>query len=111
MKRLGLAPPCSCWPGRRSLAQKPPAAGRSTEADSALLREVEVSVTNVEVVVTDSKGNRVSGLTREDFEVYQDGLPQKITNFYAVSGGKVLLDDGKVVGLDSPAAQTESRRS
>jgi VWFA-related protein len=68
---------------------------------------VEVSVTNVEVIVTDSKGNRVPGLTRDDFEVYQDGLPQKITNFYAVSGGKVLLDDGKVVGLDSPEAQAE----
>jgi VWFA-related protein len=66
---------------------------------------VEVSVTNVEVIVTDSKGNRVPGLTRDDFEVYQDNLPQKITNFYAVSGGKVLLDDGKVVGLDSPEAQ------
>jgi len=68
---------------------------------------VEVSVTNVEVIVTDSKGNRVSGLTRDDFEVYQDGLPQKITNFYAVSGGKVLLDDGKVVALESPEAQAE----
>jgi len=68
---------------------------------------VEVSVTNVEVIVTDSKGNRVPGLTRDDFEVYQDGIPQKITNFYAVSGGKVLLDDGKVVGLDSPEAQAE----
>ena len=68
---------------------------------------VEVSVTNVEVIVTDSKGNRVPGLTRDDFEVYQDNLPQKITNFYAVSGGKVLLDDGKVVGLDSPEAQAE----
>jgi VWFA-related protein len=68
---------------------------------------VEVTVTNVEVIVTDSKGNRVPGLTRDDFEVYQDGIPQKITNFYAVSGGKVLLDDGKVVGLDSPEAQAE----
>jgi VWFA-related protein len=68
---------------------------------------VEVSVTNVEVIVTDSKGNRVPGLTRDDFEVYQDGLPQKITNFYAVSGGKVLLDDGKVVALESPEAQAE----
>ena len=29
------------------------------------------------------------GLTREDFEVLQDGVPQTITNFYAVSGGKV----------------------
>ena len=65
---------------------------------------VDVSVTNIEVVVTDSKG-RVAGLTREDFEVFQDGVPQKITNFYAVSGGKVTLEDGKVVALDSPVAE------
>ncbi len=65
---------------------------------------VDVSVTNVEVVVTDSKG-RVAGLAREDFEVFQDGVPQKITNFYAVSGGKVTLEDGKVVALDSPVAE------
>jgi VWFA-related protein len=68
---------------------------------------VEVSVTNVEVVVTDSKGRRVSDLARDEFEVYQDGMLQKITNFYAVSGGKVVLEDGKVVALDSPAAAAE----
>ena len=69
---------------------------------------VDVSVTNVEVVVTDSKG-RVAGLSREDFEVFQDGVPQKITNFYAVSGGKVTLEDGKVVALDSPVAEEVPR--
>lgn len=72
--------------------------------------QVEVSVTNIEVVVTDAKGNRVPGLTREDFEVFQDGVPQKITNFYAVSGRKVLLEDGKVIALDAPAAQAEVPR-
>jgi VWFA-related protein len=68
---------------------------------------VEVSVTNVDVVVTDSKGNRVSGLTKNDFEVFQDGVPQTITNFYAVAGGKLVLEDGKTVALDSPAAASE----
>ncbi len=68
---------------------------------------VEVSITNIEVVVTDSKGNRVTGLTRDDFEVLQDGVLQPITNFYAVSGGKVMLEDGKLVALDAPDAQGE----
>jgi len=65
---------------------------------------VEVSVTSVDVVVTDSKGRRVPDLTRDDFEVWQDGVPQKITNFYAVNGGKVVLEDGKVVAIDSKDA-------
>ena len=64
-------------------------------------------MTNVEVFVTDSKGNRVSGLTRDDFELRQDGVPQKITNFYAVSGGKVLLEDGKVLAVEDSATQED----
>ena len=56
-------------------------------------------MTSVEVVVTDSKGNRVPGLTAADFEIKQDGIAQKITNFYAVTGGKLLLEDGTAIDL------------
>ena len=42
---------------------------------------IEVSITSVDVVVTDGKGNRVRGLTRDDFEVLVAGKPQEITNF------------------------------
>lgn len=90
-------------------AQQPPPP--KPPADSSALppisESVEVSVTNIEVIVTDRKGNRVRGLTREDFEVRQDGQPQKITNFYAVSGGKVILEDGKVLSLEEPDAKEE----
>ena len=95
------------------LAQQPPAPRpavpppASSQAIPPVSESVEVSVTNVEVIVTDSKGKRVQGLTREDFEVRQDGLPQAITNFYAVSGGRVLLEDGKVIALDDTAAKEE----
>ncbi len=105
MKRLGLAV-AMLFAAIGLLAQKAPVQPDQKPIPPVSER-VEVSVTNIEVIVTDSKGNRVPGLTRDDFEVYQDNLPQKITNFYAVSGGKVLLDDGKVVGLDSPEAQAE----
>ncbi|HEX5134335.1 MAG TPA: VWA domain-containing protein, partial [Thermoanaerobaculia bacterium] len=99
-------------------SQKPPAEpakpAPASPSDSSHLppisERVEVSVTNVDVIVTDSKGNRVPGLTREDFEVIQDGVPQAITNFYAVAGGKLLLEDGKTVPLDSPAAEAEVPR-
>ncbi len=102
MKRLGLAA-AVLFAAAPLTAQKPP----DQKPFPPVSERVEVSVTNVEVVVTDSKRNRVAGLTREDFEVYQDGLPQTISNFYAVSGGKVLLEDGKVVQLDSPEAKSE----
>ncbi|HEX5716275.1 MAG TPA: VWA domain-containing protein, partial [Thermoanaerobaculia bacterium] len=48
-----------------------------------------VNVVNVEVYVTDKQGRRVQGLTRDDFQVLEDGKPVEITNFYAVSGGQV----------------------
>ena len=62
---------------------------------------VDVTVTNVDVFVTDSKGQRVAGLKADDFDIRQDGIPQKITNFYAVAGGKVLFEDGTSVPLDA----------
>jgi len=42
---------------------------------------IEVSIINVDVFVTDRKGNRVHGLTRDDFEIRENGQRQPITNF------------------------------
>ncbi|GAG41528.1 unnamed protein product, partial [marine sediment metagenome] len=53
--------------------------------------EVEVIVTNVDVVVTDKAGKRITGLKPENFEIYEDGLLQKLTNFYEVKGMEVYL--------------------
>src|SRR2546430_16034556 len=49
-----------------------------------VIEKIDVSVVNVDVTVTDRAGYPVRGLTRDDFDVYEDGKPQKITNFYAV---------------------------
>ena len=43
--------------------------------------QVEVNYVDVDVVVTDEKGNFIPGLTREDFEVFEDGKPQKVDTF------------------------------
>jgi len=51
--------------------------------------EVEVVVTNVDVVVTDKTGKRITGLAPENFEIYEDGLLQKLTNFYEVKGMEI----------------------
>ena len=78
----------------------PSGAARTGEALAPFTESVDVSVTNVDVFVTDSKGQRVAGLTKDDFDVKQDGIPQTITNFYAVAGGKVLLEDGTSIPLE-----------
>jgi VWFA-related protein len=42
---------------------------------------IDVSLVNVDVFVTDKKGNRVTGLTPDDFEIRENGRVQPITNF------------------------------
>jgi VWFA-related protein len=82
-------------------AGKPPAPAAGQDRPFPPVSEsVDVTVTNVEVFVTDSKGQRVAGLTAGDFRLQQDGIPQTITNFYAVSGGRVLLEDGTSIPLE-----------
>lgn len=49
---------------------------------------VDVNLVNVEVFVTDKRGNPITGLKREDFEIQEDGRPLPIANFYAVEGGR-----------------------
>lgn len=42
---------------------------------------ITVTLVQVDAVVTNSHGKRVTGLTADDFELLQDGLPQKISYF------------------------------
>jgi VWFA-related protein len=92
-------------------AQQPPPPSQEKPAPERafppVVESVDVSITSVEVVVTDSKGNRVPGLKASDFEVKQDGITQPITNFYAVAGGKLLLEDGSSIDLGSREQEAE----
>jgi VWFA-related protein len=51
---------------------------------SSFGERVEVSVVDVDVYVTNRRGEPVTGLTREDFLLFEDGEPVAITNFFAV---------------------------
>jgi VWFA-related protein len=42
---------------------------------------IEVSIVNVDTIVTDKHGNRVRGLRKEDFEIFENGVRQPISNF------------------------------
>jgi VWFA-related protein len=73
---------------------EPPAGGEGAAAEpgEVFVDTVDVNVVNVEVYVTDKDGNRVTGLTRDDFEVYEDRRPVTITNFYAVEDGRPVRE-------------------
>jgi len=59
-----------CFGGTRAFAQNDPAR-----------LEVQVVLVELDVAVTDSKGNYISGLKPEDFEILEDGIPEKIRTF------------------------------
>src|SRR3954466_13479386 len=53
----------------------------------SLTEKIDVNLVNVDVTVT-SHGAPARGLNRDDFEVLEDGVPQTITNFYAIEGSR-----------------------
>jgi len=66
----------------RALAQqRPQQPPKKQEPEQEFAITVEVPVVNVDVVVTDNRGNFVTGLKKENFRILEDGVPQKITNF------------------------------
>jgi len=73
------------------------AAAASAFAQS-LTEKIEVSLVNVDVTVT-SHGAPARGLTADDFEVLEDGVPQKVTHFYAIENTR-----DKEAPAASPAA-------
>lgn len=65
--------------------QKPPIIRRTTRA------------VNVDVVVTDRKGQPVQGLGKEDFQILDNGQPEQITSF-----STRLHTDALTIGIHSP---------
>ncbi|MEA2601306.1 MAG: hypothetical protein QOF89_2298 [Acidobacteriota bacterium] len=79
------------WIGSRPAAtQTKPAAPAPAKAKESeqFIDVVNVSVVNVDAYVTDKKGNPVTGLTKDDFELFENKRPVQITNFYSVNGGR-----------------------
>src|SRR5687767_8426539 len=71
--------------------------------------QVEVNYVDVDVVVTDEKGNFISGLTRDDFEVFEDGKPQKVDTFAYVEI-PTEPDNAFVLGGRPISSDTKSNR-
>lgn len=81
-------------------------------AAAQLVETIEVRVTNVDVVVTDRSGNPVRGLTKDDFEIYEDGKLQPISNFYEITAAPAATAGGTATAAapDVPQVPTELRR-
>lgn len=60
---------------------KIPSDGEGTEIDEQSTIRVDVDVVNVLATVRDKKGRLISSLTKDDFILKEDGVPQEITYF------------------------------
>ena len=67
------APRLSFWRWASSLQNR-------TSPNDAVIR-INVNLVQVDAAVTDKQGKPVTDLQPSEFEVLQDGRPQKITNF------------------------------
>ncbi|MEM7354257.1 MAG: VWA domain-containing protein [Acidobacteriota bacterium] len=60
------------------------AAAAAETSERVFFDQIDVDLTNLEVVVTDKKGRPVTGLTSDDFEIYVDGRKVDISHFAEV---------------------------
>ena len=94
------------------LVSSPFATAQSTGPLPPLTAQVEVKIINVDVAVTDGAGHLVMDLTKDDFEVFEDGQPEKVANFYIIenSGVKGAAATGDKIAAPASTPSNQFRR-
>ena len=88
-------------------AQQPPAPIRP---DDQPIFRLSVSLVQLDAVVTDKKGEHVTTLGRDDFEVYQNGRPQPIVAVSYVESDDGWVDTSGLPPLPVEALKPEDAR-
>ncbi|HEX6201834.1 MAG TPA: VWA domain-containing protein, partial [Thermoanaerobaculia bacterium] len=102
---LGAAGGAAAQQAAEPPAAPAPAADEQADDQSVFFDRVDVDVVNVDVYVTDRRGEPVTGLTAGDFEVFEDGRPMEITNFYAVADGRPAVAEAPAESVGETASQ------
>ncbi len=87
--------------GPAARAQKIPTLGET----------IEVSIVNIDVVVTDKAGKRVHALRQDDFEIYEDGRKQPLSHFAEYSGDANRVALSADAGTPQPSSPPPQRRT
>jgi len=70
-------------------AEAEAAADNGASSDGEIFFDsLSVDVINVDVYVTDKQDNPVTDLSKDDFELLEDGRPVEISNFYSIDGAR-----------------------
>jgi VWFA-related protein len=89
-------------------AQQPKPAQPQANEVPKLTETMDIRVVNVDVVITDKKGKPVTGLTKDDFQLFENAVPKTISNFYEVEGPKAInVAIVPVPGAPPPAVTRE----
>jgi VWFA-related protein len=85
-----------------------PATSQQSPPPSQFGESLEVQLYNLDAVVTDKHGTPVRGLTKEDFTVLEDGVPQEISNFsfYDIGSSTMALAGGAGELVNTPTQTT-----
>lgn len=75
-----------------------------------LVENIDVRIINVDVVVTDKKGNFVPNLTAEDFTILENGVQKPISNFYEVQGSVAKNVVGEAPEAPAPEAPAAPKK-
>src|SRR6185295_17018412 len=80
----------------------------------SLAETIDVSLVNVDVFVTNKAGERVRGLTKDDFEIFENGAKQPISNFteYSSNAEASIQAESKPAApapAPAPAASLQKR--
>jgi Ca-activated chloride channel family protein len=73
--------------------------------------KIETELVNIDVIVKDAEGKRVSDLKKEDFEIYEDGVLQEIVHFRPMSQPLrlvLLLDTSASMAFLFPGVKDET---
>jgi VWFA-related protein len=82
---LVLAVGAAAQPPAQPPAARPTPAPTASPAGPSPSFPSQVELVTVDVVVTDKKGAPIAGLTRDSFSVSEDGTPQSIASFEAIT--------------------------
>lgn len=83
------------------LAQQP-----STPAQETV--RIGTTAVDIDVVVTDKTGRRITGLTSDEFHVLDDGQPQTVDFFTAIEGSRVARRNARVPSAGGASTEVES---
>lgn len=73
-----IGPKKQAPPKKKRISPKKPAGDKP---DDNFTLAVEIELVNLDVVVTDKRGNLIPNLTAKNFRLFEDKVEQKITNF------------------------------